>query len=50
MKPKRKATKKIMENITNEEMNQLIEGLKKIDEFEFSVSSFVVISNNQADL
>jgi hypothetical protein len=34
-----------MENLTDEEMICLIEGLKKIEGFNFSISSFVILSH-----
>ena len=43
MKEKRRATVKIMENMTNAELDMLVKGLKKIQGFDFSIDTFVVI-------
>ncbi len=43
MTEKRRATVKIMENITDQELDALIKVLKKIQGFDFSVNSFVII-------
>lgn len=37
---------KIMEDVTDKELNILIEGLKKIKGFNFSMSCFVLTKNN----
>jgi hypothetical protein len=46
MQDKKKIHVKVMENVTDTELNQLIEGLKKINGFEFTLDSFTVISTN----
>jgi hypothetical protein len=43
MKEKGKATVKIMENVTDEELDVLVRGLRKIQGFDFSIDTFVVI-------
>jgi hypothetical protein len=43
----KKATLKIMENISDKELKDLLEGLKKIEGFEFSLSSFTIIHAGQ---
>ncbi len=43
MAEKRRATVKIMENVTDQELDVLIKALKKIQGFDFSVDSFVII-------
>jgi hypothetical protein len=43
MAEKRRATVKIMENVTDEESDTLIKGLKKIQGFDFSIDTFVII-------
>jgi hypothetical protein len=43
MHEKRRATVKIMENVTDEELDVLVKGLRKIQGFEFSIDTFVVI-------
>lgn len=40
---KRRATVKIMENVTDEELDVLVKGLRKIQGFDFSIDTFVVI-------
>lgn len=40
---KRRATVKIMENVTDEELDVLVNGLRKIQGFDFSIDAFVVI-------
>ena len=40
----KKATIKIMHDITDEEINTLLEGLKKIKGFDFSINSYVKLS------
>lgn len=40
---KRRATIKIMENVTDEESDVLVKGLRKIQGFDFSIDTFVVI-------
>lgn len=40
---KRRATVKVMENVTDEEFDALIKGLKKIQGFDFSIDTFVII-------
>jgi hypothetical protein len=40
----KKVNVKVMENVTDLELNQLIGGLKKIEGFEFTLDSFVFIS------
>ena len=37
----KKATIKIMDNVTDEEIKKLIEGLKKIKGFEFGINAFI---------
>jgi hypothetical protein len=36
---------KVMENLTDEEMISLIEGLKKMEGFDFSISSFIILTH-----
>jgi hypothetical protein len=43
MAEKRKATVKIMENVTDEELDVLVKGLKKIQGFDFSIDTFVIL-------
>jgi hypothetical protein len=44
MNNKKKVHVKMMENVTDEELNQLVEGLKKIEGFNFTIDSFVIVS------
>ena len=43
MAEKRRATLKIMENVTNQKLDALVKGLKKIQGFDFSIDTFVII-------
>lgn len=43
MSEKRRATVKIMENVTDQELDALVKGLKKIQGFDFSIDAFVII-------
>jgi hypothetical protein len=49
MQDRKKVTVKIMENITDTELNQLVEGLKKIEGFAFSIDSFVLVASTASD-
>jgi len=42
---------RIVENVTDRELNQLIEGLKKIEgfSFSFSVDSFTIVNQSPSD-
>jgi len=40
---------RIVENVTDRELNQLIEGLKKIEGFSFSVDSFTIVNQSPSD-
>jgi glutaredoxin-related protein len=46
MPEKRRATVKIMENVTDEELNVLVKGLKKIQGFGFSIDTFVILKSS----
>jgi hypothetical protein len=48
MAEKRRATVKVMENVTDQELEALVKGLKKIQGFDFSIDSFVIIKSDQA--
>ena len=43
MAEKRRATVKIMENVTDQELDALVKRLKKIQGFDFSIDTFVII-------
>ncbi len=43
MAEKRRATVKIMENATDQELDALVKGLKKIQSFDFSIDTFIII-------
>jgi hypothetical protein len=43
MAEKRRATVKIMENVTDQKLDALIKGLKKIRGFNFSIDTLVII-------
>jgi hypothetical protein len=43
MVEKRKATVKIMENVTDAELDALVKGLRKIQGFDFSIDAFMII-------
>jgi hypothetical protein len=41
---KKRVTIKIMENVTDQELDTLVKGRKKIQGFDFSIDTFVVIN------
>ena len=43
MKEKRRATVKVMGNVTNEGLDVLVKGLRKIQGFDFSTDTFILI-------
>ncbi len=43
MAEKRRTTVKIMENVTDQELDASVKGLKKIQGFDFSIDTFVII-------
>lgn len=43
MAEKSEATVKIMENVTDEELVVLVKGLEKIQGFDFSIDTFVIL-------
>lgn len=43
MAEKRRATVKIIENVTDEELDVLVKGPKKIQGFDFSIDTFVTL-------
>ena len=45
MQDRKKVTVKIMENVTDTELNQLVKGLKKIEDFAFSIDNFVLVAS-----
>ena len=46
----RKATIKIMDNVSDEEIKKLFEGLKKIKGFEFGINAFIKTSQSQSQV
>jgi phosphopantetheine adenylyltransferase len=43
MKEKRRDTVKVMENVTNEKLDVLVKGLRKIQDFDFFIDTFILI-------
>jgi hypothetical protein len=46
---KKKVHVRVIENITDTELNELIEGLKRIEGFNFSVDNFVIVNQSLSD-
>lgn len=45
----KKVTLKILENVTDEEIKNLFEGLKKIEGFEFGIGAYIKTCQSQND-
>lgn len=43
MPEKKRATVKVMENVTDQELDAVVKGLKKIQGFDFSIDTFVIL-------